>query len=107
MKKMSSFYDYHKVLSSSSQGLSSLPHASASFALHLSQLPQRRENGEGLFLCGTVTASFHPLWYLQGLPSAHSIPLLSKTILNHLGKREFFQRMFQMTSKIGHSATGS
>lgn len=99
---MSSFYDCHKVLSSSSQGLSPLP--GVNLALHFSQLPWRLENGEGLYLCGIVTASCHPLWYLQGLPSAHSIPLLSKTILNHLGKREFLQRMFQVSSKMGHSA---
>lgn len=102
---MSSFYDCHKVLSSSSQGLSSLPRASASFTLHFSQLPWRPENGEGLYLCDNVAASCHPLWYLQGLPSAHSVLPLSKTILNSLGKRKFLQRMFQMTSKIRHSAT--
>lgn len=44
-------------------------------------------------LCGTA-----------GPPFCSLNSSTSKTILNHLGNREFLQRMFQMTSKIGHSA---
>lgn len=48
--------------------------------------------------------SLPPPGHLYGFPSPHAIPSLSKTILNHLSKRECLQRMFQMTSKIGQTA---
>lgn len=70
--------------------------------------PKTRKWGRGersLYLSGKVAAPCHPLRHLHGFPSPHSIPLLSKPILNHLSKKEFLQRMFQMTSKIGRTVT--